>query len=186
MIEKTYRSYQFLEVRSADGGEDQGIFSGYASTYQTDAYGDKIVPGAFAQSLVDKRGKYPIMLSHDTSQPPIGFTTSIAEDAKGLHVEAALALRTSGGRDSFELLKAAKAADYRMGLSIGFITNEWEMDGDIRLLKSIDLWEISLTPFPANRGSRVDETRSVRHPQRDYRSVLAAIFDERLALAKRT
>ena len=161
-----HKDFLFLDTRS-DG--DQGIISGYASTYTKDAYGDVIQPGAFAQSIKDKRGRVPILFGHDAASW-VGFSTSLAEDHKGLLATAKLATTTTGGRDAFELVKAAQAADYRVGLSIGFVTKDWDNSDDGgRLLKEIDLWEISLTPFPANRLSRIDEAKSVRLLERTLR-----------------
>jgi HK97 family phage prohead protease len=151
-----------LTLKAAADDAPEGVIGGYASTWAKDAYGDRIAPGAFAQSIVDKRGKYPILAVHDMWSLPIGFTNAVSEDAKGLQMSGLLALATSGGRDAFALVKAAQAVDFKMGLSIGFSTEQFEMDDDVRVLTQIDLWEISLTAFPANRLARVDEARSYR------------------------
>jgi len=156
MIELVRKSFAF-EARS--DGQAQGIVRGYASTYQKDAYGDRIAPGAFGESIKEKRGRYPVLWGHDPGAL-IGFTTKAAEDHKGLDVEALLALGNSTGRDAYELVKTAEAAGSTMGLSIGFITRQWEMDDDVRTLTDVDLIEISLTAFPANRGARIEEARS--------------------------
>lgn len=171
-----------LELRAEDVVEPEGVIGGYASTWIKDAYGDRIAPGAFADSIAAKKGQYPIHAQHDIASLPIGFTTYVAEDAKGLAIKAALALNTTGGRDAFEIVKHAKKVDYRMGLSVGFRTETFEMDQDVRVLTKVDLWEISLTAFPANRLARVEEARSLVRNQ-DERSLLHAIRMTRLRLA---
>jgi len=184
MTQPLFKTYP-LEVRAANDSQPAGVISGYASTYAKDAYGDRVLPGAFAASIAEKRGKYPLLFGHDSSSI-VGFTTHLAEDHKGLMMDAQLSLATSGGKDAYELIKTAEAVDYKLGLSIGFITREWDMDGDVRVLKDIDLWEISLTAFPANRQARVEEARSLRGRSAAAQSLLAVIRRDRLQLALRT
>jgi HK97 family phage prohead protease len=175
-----YKTYP-LDVRSKEEAE-QGVISGYASTYAKDAYGDVVSPGAFAQSITDKKGKYPILFGHD-STAVVGFSTHVSEDHKGLQMDAQLSLGTSGGRDAFELIKTARAVDFKMGLSIGFITREWDMEGDVRVLKEIDLWEVSLTVFPANKMARVEETRATRGRSAADDALRAMLWKTRARLA---
>src|SRR5262245_44252464 len=100
--------------------EEEGVFTGYAATFSKDSYGDIILPGAFEKTLKKNAGKIILFWAHDPDQP-IGFSVELREDAKGLFIKGALALEHSKGKDAYALLKAARAADYRMGLSIGFV-----------------------------------------------------------------
>jgi len=154
------------------GDPTTGEFSGYAATYQRDSEGDRIEPGAFAQSIKDRKGKIPIFLNHDRTQWA-GASTGLAEDGRGLMLNGRLFLDTSAGRDALGLLKNAAAVDFPVGMSIGFMTQEWDFDesSQTRLLKQIDLWETSLTPFPANRGARVDNVKTLRNYERLLRDV---------------
>lgn len=162
-----YKAFPLLECKSEDGGR----FTGYAATYARDAYGDRIAPGAFAQSIKDQKGKIPIFLDHDRANW-VGFSTDLGEDSKGLYIDAILSLDSTRGADAYALLKTAKQADYRVGLSIGFVAQEWEMDStDNRILKAIDLWETSITPFPANRLARIESVKSVRNVEQILRDV---------------
>jgi HK97 family phage prohead protease len=149
-----------------------GEFSGYAATYQRDSEGDRIQPGAFAQSIKDRKGRIPIFLNHDRTQWA-GASTGLAEDGKGLKLNGQLFLDTSAGRDAMGLLKNAASVEMPVGLSIGFLTKDWDYDeaSQTRLLKDVDLWETSLTPFPANRGARVDQVKALRNYERLLRDV---------------
>ena len=155
---KTF-AFEGCTVKAAADGSDTGEFSGYASTWAKDLTGDQIAPGAFAQSITVKKGKIPIFFNHDSDQW-IGFSTALAEDHKGLMLNGQLALKTSMGADAYQLLQAAQAIDFRVGMSIGFMTEEFEWDGDSRILTTIDLWETSLTPFPANQRAFVGDVKS--------------------------
>jgi uncharacterized protein len=164
---REYKTFPFLQLK-ADGGN--GTFSGYASAYAKDLTGDKIEPGAFAQSIADKRGQIPIFYNHDDGAW-VGFSTSLAEDGKGLMLNGKLATATSAGKDVYELLQAAAALDFRVGMSIGYVPTDWDWDGDSRTLKTIDLWEASITPFPAQPKAFVADIKSVRDLERYLRDV---------------
>jgi HK97 family phage prohead protease len=139
---------------------DAGRFSGYASTYNLDLQNDKIEPGAFAQSITDKKGKVPIFFNHEDW---IGFSTSLAEDGKGLAMTAELALGNTISDNAYALLQKAAQLDFRVGMSIGFTAQDWDWDGNIRTLKEINLYEVSITPFPAQPKAFVTDLKSWRN-----------------------
>lgn len=65
-----------------------GLIRGYASVFGgVDLAGDRIEPGAFAQSLA-RRGTASVRMlwQHDPGRP-IGVWTALAEDGHGLRVE---------------------------------------------------------------------------------------------------
>ena len=165
---REYKAFPLVECKSDEGGK----FTGHAAAYAKDVYGDRIIPGAFAATIKEQGGKIPIFLNHDSDQW-IGFSTELVEDKKGLYIEAAISLDSSRGADVAALLKLAQAVDYRVGLSIGFTAEEVEYDDATggRLLKSINLWETSITPFPANRKARIDSVKSVRNIEQVLRDV---------------
>jgi HK97 family phage prohead protease len=169
-MQKEYKQFPLLDFKAANADDELGKFNGYASTWTKDSYGDVIAPGAFAQSIVDKRGKYPILFNHEQSSW-IGFTTAMAEDQKGLAISAGIALKSSAGADAYALLKAADAIDFRIGLSIGFIATDTERADEGRILKTIELYEISLTPFPANQRAFVDSVKNIRDFEKALRDV---------------
>ena len=163
-----FKAYPWTEVKS----DESGTFSGYAATYKRDAYGDRIEPGAFEKTIKAKDGRVPIFLDHDRSDW-VGFSTELSADAKGLHIKGLLSLDSSRGRDAYALLKTAAAVEFRMGLSIGFTADKWDVDPEDggRILKAINLWETSITPFPAGRGTWVQSVKSVRNVEQILRDV---------------
>jgi hypothetical protein len=165
---REHKTFPLLDLKADDG--KTGAFSGYASAYAKDLQGDKIAPGAFAQSIADRRGKVPILMNHDPDQM-VGFSTSLAEDGKGLLLNGQLATSTSAGQDMYALLQAAAAADFRMGMSIGFDALDWDWGDDGRTIKEINLWEVSITPFPAQPKAYVADVKSVREAERYLRDV---------------
>ena len=146
-------------MRSIDGN---GVFAGYASLFNVrDNGGDIVLPGAFARSLRRKGARGIRMLhQHDPAQP-VGVWHEIREDDRGLFVRGRLALGTARGRELAELVRIG-ALD---GLSIGFRTVVAGRDPArrARLLKAVDLWEISLVTFPMMPGARIGGFRDVTH-----------------------
>ena len=139
-----------------------------------DSYGDIVVPGAFKRTLDEHRseGTLPAMLwQHDASQP-IGVYTDMKEDAAGLYVKGQILLETTKGREAHALLKAKAIR----GLSIGFINRDSSRDEatGIRKVKDVDLWEVSLVTFPANRSATVEQVKGANgiHTERDLEKFL--------------
>jgi hypothetical protein len=150
-----------LDVKAVS---DAGVIEGYASVFggAPDAYGDIIAPGAFSDTLAahKRNGTMPLMLwGHDASQPPIGNWEDMAQDGKGLWVQGTVDLEDTMGQRVHRALKR-KAMK---GLSIGYETIESENDPKrpgVRILKSVDLWEVSPVNFPAQVRAAVDTVKS--------------------------
>lgn len=141
---------------------ETGAFSGYASVFgNEDLWGDIVVAGAFSKSIAEKK---PAMLWQHNSDEPIGVWVVLAEDERGLYVEGQLLINgVARAKEAYELL-VAKAIS---GMSIGYVPVVWEWQkkedsrNEIRLLKEVDLWEISLVTFPANTEARVGDVKDL-------------------------
>jgi HK97 family phage prohead protease len=150
-----------LDVKAVS---DEGVIEGYASVFggAPDTYGDIIAPGAFAESLAKHRreGSMPLMLwGHDSFSPPIGNWNDMAEDGKGLWVKGQADLEDPMGQRVHRALKKKQMK----GLSIGYETLDSDKDPKrpgVRILKSVDLWEVSPVNFPAQRRAAVDTVKS--------------------------
>jgi uncharacterized protein len=140
-----------LEVKALD---DAGTFEGYASVFgNVDNGGDKVLPGAFVEGLAYARrnGRTVKMLwQHDPDQP-IGVWDDLAEDAKGLWGKGRLVMEVPKAREVHALMKAGAVG----GLSIGYRTKEAAPEGNVRLLKKLDLFEISVVTMPMNERAKV-------------------------------
>jgi len=150
-----------LSIKLADGNQEttSKSFVGYGAYFDNvDAYGDKIVKGAFAASLARHKeaGTTPLMLlNHEAFRMPIGVWKSLSEDDSGLLVEGDL-IDTTSGRDAYVAMKAGAIT----GLSIGFMCKGYEIDGNNRTITEADLLEVSVVTFPANDRARVTSVKS--------------------------
>ncbi len=139
------------ELSVKDGVE----IAGYASLFgNPDRGGDVVEKGAYAQSLsqLSAEGRQVKMLwQHDPTQP-IGVWDEVREDARGLYVKGRLLEDVARAREAAALI-AAQAID---GLSIGYRTvKAVKNDKGRRLLKELELWEVSLVTFPMLPSARV-------------------------------
>ena len=163
--------------------QDGTRIEGYASLFgSTDQGGDVVTKGAYAASL--KRAasdgrKIKMLWQHDPTQP-IGVWDEVREDADGLWVKGRILEATQKGREAAALIEA-KAID---GLSIGYRTvKAAKNDKGQRLLKELDLWEVSLVTFPMLPSARVAAKSDASEDDQLMRDLAAAFRGARAVLA---
>ena len=157
-------------------GEEM-TFEGYGASFgNVDSYGDVIVKGAFDKTLRDAKrsGIWPAMLLQHgggflggaEDQTPIGVWTDMHEDDKGLVVKGKLAA-TVRGQEVYTLMKMTPRPAIT-GLSIGYLAKEFTLGTKAgeprRMLKAIDLFEVSCVTFPANGKSRLTSVKAGDRP----------------------
>jgi uncharacterized protein len=140
---------------------EEGTFTGYGSIFgNVDSYGEIVEPGAFAKSLDRHRKEKsrPLMLWQHNPNEPIGVWDDLEEDGKGLKGTGRFVMETARGREVHALLKAGAIR----GLSIGYREVKVEPSDTVRRLKELDLMEISVVSFPANRRANITSVKSER------------------------
>ena len=153
---------------------DDGTIEGYGSVFDVkDGYRDSMEKGCFRKSL-RKRGasKVKMLYQHDSGDI-IGKWTQMKEDDKGLYCKGQLLLKLQRAQEVYELLKESVLD----GLSIGFrtVVDEWNTDTRIRIIKEVDLFEVSLVTFPANQEAvitNVKENGEFMPSVRDFEGIL--------------
>jgi uncharacterized protein len=161
-----------LQLKADDTGEVEGYGSVFGGL---DSYGDTIEPGAFAASIAKRK---PKMLWQHRMDKPIGVWDDVSEDGKGLRLKGRIA-DTELGREARQLIKMG-AMD---GLPIGYRTIRDEMRGNNRVLKEVDLWEVSFVTIPADAAATVTGVKSIA-TERDCEDALREMgFSRREAKA---
>jgi len=173
-----------IEIKSSikayhDDDEDKnyGTFEGYGSVFgNKDLGNDVIEAGAFAKSLKRRKPQNVKLLYQHKSDMPIGVFDEIKEDEHGLVVKGRLALKTQAGAEAYELLKMG-ALD---GLSIGFRVNPKEVSydkrGNKRIIKEVDLMEVSLVTFPMNPQATVRSVKGEEISIREWENGMRDAF----------
>lgn len=140
-----------------------GLFEGYASVFNvTDSANDRIVPGAFADSLAQFRAERrlpPLLWQHNAAEP-VGAWREMREDGHGLFVRGELFVDDIPlAREARKLLQEKVVT----GLSIGYRVRASRRDEKSggRVLTQVELLEVSLVTFPANAAARVSAVKAM-------------------------
>jgi len=167
------KQISLMEIKAQKTDDDNMTFSGYGAVFgNLDSYDDIIEKGAFSKTLSDikSKGSWPAMLlqhgggwlSSAQDRTPVGIWTDMKEDDHGLYVEGKLA-NTDRGRELYTLMKMEPRPAIN-GLSIGFRLNDSAEEvrdkKNIRIIKSVDLVEVSIVSFPANDKARIQNVKS--------------------------
>ncbi len=151
----TLKKYCDFELK--ESAEQKGVFSGYASVFNNiDSDNDIIIKGAFAKSLAKRK---PVLLFQHKTDEPIGLCLDAYEDDVGLYVKFQINLEVNKGAETYSNVKMRVLNK----MSIGFKTNDYEMDKTnkgVRVLKELDLYEVSIVTFPANDMAEVDSVKN--------------------------
>jgi HK97 family phage prohead protease len=154
-----------------------GAVEGYAATFggPPDDFGDIVMPNAFTSSLAEMKASgrpLPMLWSHDPGEP-IGGWTSAAEDQRGLKVAGTLDDSVQRAREVRSLAMSGAVS----GLSIGYRVKTAERDrAGNRLLKAVDLMEVSLVVVPANSRARLTSVKSTLGIERFQRKDIEQIL----------
>jgi HK97 family phage prohead protease len=164
--------------------QNEGLFEGYASVFNVvDTYGDSIAPGSFVNTLarMASLGRYvPMYANHGAamgaSALPIGKWLNISEDTTGLKVTGQLlGLETDTGEYIYELAKGGALS----GISIAYVVKQADKPRSgtaKRIIREVELKEISLVDFPANPLANITSLCSANN-RTDINKLINSIRD---------
>ena len=146
---------------------DNGSIVGYAATWTRtpDSYGDVIVKGAFAESIerIQAEGKaLPLLWNHDSYKLDsyIGTVTKLEEDEHGLLFEATFDA-TDNAQRARELAMDGRLCKFSFAYDVKERADVQLEDGRLaNELRKLDIHEVSLVMYPANRDTSVVEVKS--------------------------
>lgn len=144
--------------------DDSGKVAGYGSVFGVvDSYQEIVAPGAFAESLAQIKNsdaRLPMLWQHKSAEP-IGGWSALSEDDYGLRVEGEIEI------DAGDMEKRAyshvKKGNVR-GLSIGYyvLADSFNEKDRVRTLEKVELVEVSIVTFAANREAMLDPVKAKR------------------------
>ena len=160
-----------VELRAEDDGSV--TFSGYAAVFDQEAdlgyFREKIAPGAFKRTIRNK-ADVRFLVNHDgvpLARSKSG-TLSLAEDDRGLHVEAKLDLDNPTVR---ELVSAMRRGDLDQ-MSFAFApvkeARDEAEDPPLRILREVKLFDVSAVTFPAYEGTSAEVRAAAEELLRRY------------------
>lgn len=152
-------------------GTEDGVFEAIVAAYNVDSVGDKITPGAFAETLDEwqKSGDpIPVLWSHMSHDPEyhIGEVIEAKETDEGLWVKARIDLDDDSpkARKVYSLLKARRVTQFSFAYEVeeGAWVDEQkdgETDGYYELRK-LKLFEVGPTLVGANQATELLDVKS--------------------------
>jgi uncharacterized protein len=129
------------------------IIHGYASVFDVvDGHNDIVLKGAFADTIKNfESGRIiPILWQHQEDKP-IGLIERVEEDEYGLYVSARILNDVWYGKEAMSLIKSQVICGFSIGYNV--LSHKLDYETDTRFIYKIDLWEISIVTFPANKST---------------------------------
>lgn len=169
MKDLKFRNY---EIKSVTEENNEMFIEGYGAIFgNIDSYNDIIEKGAFSKTISENKGRVAFCYQHDI-YTPIGKIEDINEDEIGLKIKVRIS-------DSEDDIKVKIREGILKELSIGYSTirSEYNQETDIRTLKEVKLWEVSLVTIAANPMATITAMKS-----EEAATMIEAEFDRLLAI----
>jgi len=155
-----------LEMKALGVDDDARTFEGLASAWSLDLQADRIVPGAFKRWIREWRKSDRVLPLLDSHNPWTIFTTvgkllDAEERDDGLWTRWRI-IPGPKGDEVLSLLSSEDGGPFVDSMSIGYRATRWEiehddeLDVDVRVIKEIQLEEVSLVRFPAQPDATID------------------------------
>ncbi|MDT0270577.1 HK97 family phage prohead protease [Streptomyces sp. DSM 44915] len=156
-----------IKAAGENEGTEDGVFEAIVAAYNTDSVGDRIVPGAFAETLAEWKGRgdpIPVLWSHMSADPDyhIGEVLEAEERPEGLWVKARLDLdEGSKAAKVYRLLKGRRVTQFSFAYDI--TEGSWvdQKDGEPYYeLRRLKLYEVGPTLIGANQATDLLDVKS--------------------------
>jgi HK97 family phage prohead protease len=147
-----------FQIKAVD---DEGRFTGKAAVYDNvDLQGDKIQQGAFRHTLKMLGGEVPILWHHRMDMP-IGAGRLVDKD-RHLEVDGYLDLNIKQAQEAHSLMRQREGFKRPAvnGLSIGYETVKSDYVENVRVLKEVKLFEVSVVTVAANPKARITRVKA--------------------------
>ena len=146
-------NFDSCEIKFAK--DKEGVFEGYASKFNgNDAMNDTILPGAYTKTIESKK-RIPMLHGHNPGKV-IGKWMHMEEDSSGLLVVGEFTPNHSEAQNVYASAKHGATDGMSIGFRMGKDDFEKKEDEDGgRIIKNIDLVEVSIVTFPADADARI-------------------------------
>ena len=156
-----------FELKSAD---KKGNFQGFAAKFGNIDLGRDLIPEDVDLKVkAGQNGRLKLALNHNMSKM-LGNAAFELKDG-GLYVDGNINLKVSYARDAYELMKDGTLDE----MSIGYNTLDYAYEVrnkiEIRVLKSIEVWEGSILPFGMNPQAQVMQVKSIKELESQLREL---------------
>jgi len=173
-----FKSFEITEHKADDSGNL--IISGYGAFFgNLDSYKDIIAAGAFSDTLAEKKDRIAFCYQHDIWNP-IGKIQDIKEDVQGLWLQVKL----SAAEDDIQTkVKEGILKEMSIGYRVVDSSEEMRNGDQVRILKKINLYEVSLVTIAANPLAVIQSMKSkekIAYLENEFDRVLAIVRNENI------
>jgi hypothetical protein len=156
--------------------DDDGTFEGYASVFNNKDLGNDVIrKGSFQKTISEKKPNQIKLLYQHKTDEPIGVIKSIEEDNKGLYIKGKLVLGTQRGRETYELMKEGALNSMSIGYRLQTDGYKYDDKNKRRIIKEVDLMEISMVTFPMNPKANVTKVKLANMDVRELEKYLCDV-----------
>lgn len=156
-----------IKAAGENEGTEEGVFEAIVAAYNLDSVGDKITPGAFAETLAAWKSTgdpIPVLWSHMSHDPDyhIGEVLEAEERPEGLWVKARLDLDAgSKAAQVYKLLKGKRVTQFSFAYDVeeGAWVDQKDGEGYYELRK-LKLYEVGPTLIGANQATELLDVKS--------------------------
>lgn len=156
-----------IKAAGTHEGTDEGVFEAIVAAYNLDSVGDKIAPGAFAETLAEWKGRgdpIPVLWSHMSHDPEyhIGEVLEAEERPEGLWVKARIDLdEGTKAAKVYKLLKGRRVTQFSFAYDVeeGSWVDMKDGPGFYELRK-LKLYEVGPTLIGANQATELLDVKS--------------------------
>lgn len=166
-----------VKAAGTNEGTDEGVFEAIVAAYNVDSVGDRIIPGAFADTLAAWKSSgdpIPVLWSHMSHDPDmhIGWVLDAEERDEGLWVKAQidpdeLVDDRSKASKVYKLLKGRRVTQFSFAYEID--EGAWvekENERPYYELRKLQLFEVGPTLIGVNQTTELLDVKSGDRPLR--------------------
>lgn len=177
-----------IKAAGTQEGTDEGVFEAIVAAYNTDRVGDRILPGAFAETLAEWKGRgdpIPVLWSHMSHDPDyhIGVVEQAEErPGEGLWVQGRIDMDEAKAAKVYRLLKGRRVTQFSFAYDIveGSPVESAEDDAWYELRK-LELYEVGPTLVGANDRTELLATKTAPLGEQRVKELAQAAAQEALA-----
>src|SRR5690349_11867569 len=157
-----------VKAAGAHEGVDEGIVEAIVAAYNVDSVGDRIVPGAFKNTLArrkDSGNPIPFVWNHKSDDPEsyIGEVLEAEERPEGLWVKARIDLDEPKALKVYKLLKGRRVTQMSFAYAeVDARPAAKSDDGALKELHELDMYECGPTMLGCNQATALLD---VKHQQ---------------------
>lgn len=156
-----------IEIKEAS---DTGEFEGWASTFgNVDLGNDVIAKNATVTAKTAQNGRIKLFLYHDYSKPVGTASFDVSKD--GIWVKGKINTNVTYAKDAYELMKEGALDEMSIGFNTDDYVTEKRNGENVRVIKSLELWEASIVPYGMNPEAQIQSVKSVRDFEKQLRTL---------------